>query len=63
MNKQEVLNPVSVRCRLSIVPTPMEKILLEAEQKGVKVIYHSKSTPFGTFPLALELSEEKQDQA
>jgi hypothetical protein len=60
--KTIALNPESVRCRLSIVPTSWEKILNEADQKGVKVNYTYKSTPFGTFPLALELSNEPKDK-
>lgn len=53
----EILTPNQVRERLAIVPTDFEKVLQEAEKNAVNVIYYSKSTPFGIYPMAVEMEK------
>lgn len=56
----EILTPNQVRERLAIVPTDFEKVLQEAEKNAVNVIYYSKSTPFGIYPMAVEMEKSKE---
>ena len=54
--KQLTLTPEQLEQRLVLVPAWMEEVLAEARKLGRLVEYTYRSTGFGTFPLALEVS-------
>lgn len=63
MTKAILLTPQEVRDRLSVVTTDFETVLKNAEVNGLKVIYYYNATPFGTFPICIELDDRAAEVA
>ena len=55
--KTELLTPKQVEERLQFISTDFKEVLTIAKKQGRNVWYHSKVTPFGTYPLMVELAD------
>lgn len=52
----ETIAPAIVRSRLAIVPDWIEKVLAAAEKAGKHVNYTFACTPFGRYPMSIEVA-------
>jgi hypothetical protein len=51
----EIVKPETLEIRLQVIPTPWKPVLEEAKAKNMNVRYTSQDTPFGTFPIFVEI--------
>ncbi len=56
-----ILTPIQLFARLAVVPADFEKVLREADDKDLNVLYHFKATGFGNFPMNVQVLTGKAE--
>lgn len=54
--KNKVLTPKEVESRLGFVAPDFRQVLTRARKERCNIVYHYMETPFGMYPMAIELN-------